>query len=283
MSNGPRGRLFLVGFGPGDHDQITPRALAAIRQSEVVIGYSTYIKLIGELLEGKRVIRKGMTEELDRASEAVEIAREGKTVALVSSGDIGVYGMAGPTFECLREMGWQPGDNPDVEVIPGITALSACASLIGAPLTHDFAAISLSDLLTPWELIERRVEAAAAADFVIALYNPQSKRRNWQLKKTQEIILKYRSAATPVGIVKSAYRKLQSVVVSELAHLHEHEIGMLTTVIIGNSSTYNFAGLIVTPRGYANKYDLDTHEALAGQTPGLSLRAPAQADRGANE
>jgi precorrin-3B C17-methyltransferase len=283
MNNGARGRLLLVGFGPGDHDQITPRALAAIRQSDVVIGYSTYIKLIADLLEGKQVIRKGMTEELDRASEAVEIAREGKTVALVSSGDIGIYGMAGPTFECLREMGWKPGDNPDVEVIPGITALSACASLIGAPLTHDFAAISLSDLLTPWDIIERRVEAAAAADFVIALYNPQSKRRNWQLKRTQEIVLKYRPATTPVGIVKSAYRKLQNVVVSDLARLHEHEIGMLTTVIIGNTSTQSFEGLVVTPRGYANKYDLETHETLEGQTPGLSLRPSPAADGGSDE
>ncbi|SRR5579875_199959 len=277
MSEGLRGRLFLVGFGPGDDQHITPRALAAIKQSDVVIGYSTYIKLIAHLLEGKEVIRKGMTEELDRASEAIEIARSGKTVALVSSGDIGIYGMAGPTFECLREMGWKPGDNPDVEVIPGITALSACASLLGAPLTHDFAAISLSDLLTPWPVIERRVEAAAAGDFVIALYNPQSKRRDWQLKRTQEIILKYRAPSTPTGIVKSAYRKLQNVVVTDLAHLTEHEIGMLTTVIIGNSSTYNFEGLIVTPRGYENKYDLVTHEVLEGQRPGLSLRLAVEA------
>ncbi|MCS6926530.1 MAG: precorrin-3B C(17)-methyltransferase [Candidatus Binatia bacterium] len=272
MSTETRGKLFLVGFGPGGHEHLTFRARQAIAESEVVIGYSTYIKLIADLLDGKQVIRKGMTEELDRATEAIELARAGRTVALVSSGDIGIYGMAGPTFECLRECGWRPGDNPDVEVVPGVTALSACASLLGAPLMHDFAAISLSDLLTPWPVIERRIAAAAAGDFVIALYNPQSKRRTWQLSKTQEILLRYRTPQTPVGIVKSAYRKLQHIVVTDLAHMVDYDIGMLTTILIGNSHTEEFAGLIVTPRGYANKYDLTTHEALPGQTPGLSLR-----------
>ncbi|MGH7964551.1 MAG: precorrin-3B C(17)-methyltransferase, partial [Candidatus Binatia bacterium] len=240
MSTETRGKLFLVGFGPGAHDHITPRARQAIAESEVVIGYSTYIKLIADLLDGKQVIRKGMTEELDRASEAIDLARAGKIVALVSSGDIGIYGMAGPTFECLRECGWQPGDNPDVEVVPGVTALSACASLLGAPLMHDFAAISLSDLLTPWPVIERRIAAAAAGDFIIALYNPQSKRRTWQLGKTQEILLRYRTPVTPVGIVKSAYRKLQHIVITDLAHMPDHEIGMLTTILVGNSNTEQF-------------------------------------------
>src|SRR5262245_53290819 len=206
MNTETRGKLFLVGFGPGGHDHLTFRARQVIAESEVVIGYSTYIKLIADLLDDKEVIRKGMTEELDRATEAIDLARSGKTVALVSSGDIGIYGMAGPTFECLRECGWQPGDNPDVEVVPGVTARSACASLLGAPLMHDFASISLSDLLTPWPVIERRIEAAGVGDFVIALYNPQSKRRTWQLGRTQEILLRYRNPTTPVGIIKSAYR-----------------------------------------------------------------------------
>lgn len=272
MSTETRGKLFLVGFGPGGQEHLTFRARQAIAESEVVIGYSTYIKLIADLLDGKQVIRKGMTEELDRATEAIDLARSGKTVALVSSGDIGIYGMAGPTFECLRECGWQPGDNPDVEVVPGVTALSACASLLGAPLMHDFAAISLSDLLTPWPVIERRIEAAAAGDFVIALYNPQSKRRTWQLGRTQEILLRHRTPTTPVGIIKSAYRKLQQIVITDLARMPEHEIGMLTTILIGNSHTEQFHNLIVTPRGYRNKYDFATHDALPGQTPGLSLR-----------
>jgi precorrin-3B C17-methyltransferase len=272
MSSETRGKLFLIGFGPGGHDHLTFRARQAIADSEVVIGYSTYIKLIADLLDGKQVIRKGMTEELDRATEAIDLARAGKTVALVSSGDIGIYGMAGPTFECLRECGWQPGDNPDVEVVPGVTALSACASLLGAPLMHDFASISLSDLLTPWPVIERRIEAAAAGDFIIALYNPQSKRRTWQLSKTQEILLRYRTPTTPVGIVKSAYRKMQHIVITDLAHMPDHEVGMLTTILVGNSNTEQFTNLMVTPRGYSNKYDLATHEAIPGQTPGLSLR-----------
>lgn len=272
MSSEIRGKLFLIGFGPGRHDHLTFRARQAIADSEVVIGYSTYIKLIADLLDGKQVIRKGMTEELDRATEAIDLARAGKTVALVSSGDIGIYGMAGPTFECLRECGWQPGDNPDVEVVPGVTALSACASLLGAPLMHDFASISLSDLLTPWPVIERRIEAAAAGDFIIALYNPQSKRRTWQLSKTQEILLRYRTPTTPVGIVKSAYRKMQHIVITDLAHMPDHEVGMLTTILVGNSNTEQFTNLMVTPRGYNNKYDLATHEAIPGQTPGLSLR-----------
>ena len=280
MNDDTRGKLFLIGFGPGGHDHLTFRARQAIAESEVVIGYSTYIKLIADLLDGKEVIRKGMTEELDRATEAIDMARAGKTVALVSSGDIGIYGMAGPTFECLRECGWQPGDNPDVEVVPGVTALSACASLLGAPLMHDFASISLSDLLTPWPVIERRIEAAAAGDFIIALYNPQSKRRTWQLSKTQEIVLRHRAPTTPVGIVKSAYRKMQHLVITDLAHMPDHEVGMLTTILIGNSNTEQFASLMVTPRGYRNKYDLATHEAIPGQTPGLSLRVTEASEAG---
>ncbi len=272
MNQARKGRLFLIGFGPGAHDQLTLRARQAIAESEVVIGYTTYIKLIAEMLAGKEVIRKGMTEELDRATEAIELARAGRTVALVSSGDIGVYGMAGPTFELLREQGWKPGESPQVEVIAGVTALSSCAARLGAPLTHDFAAISLSDLLTPWPVIERRLEAAGQGDFVIALYNPQSKRRTWQLKRTQEILLRYRAPATPVGIVKSAYRKLESVVLTDLEHMTEYEVGMLTTILVGNSNTVAFEGMMLTPRGYTNKYDLETGEALPGQRPGLSLK-----------
>ena len=163
------GKIYLVGFGPGAEEHMSFKAKAAISESDVVIGYTTYIKLVKDLLDGKEVIRKGMTEEIDRCIEAYEQAKQGKTVALISSGDIGVYGMAGPTYEVLLQAGWTPRDDIQVEIVPGSTALSACASLVGAPLTHDFCSISLSDLLTPWPVIARRIEAAGHADFVIAL------------------------------------------------------------------------------------------------------------------
>ena len=156
------GKITLVGIGPGSEAHMTQRAREAIAEADVVVGYVTYIKLVAPLLEGKEVVRKGMTEELDRAVSALEAARQGKTVALISSGDAGVYGMAGPTYEVLFQAGWTPEDPVEVEIVPGASALNACAALVGAPLTHDFCAISLSDLLTPWPAIARRLEAAAA-------------------------------------------------------------------------------------------------------------------------
>jgi precorrin-3B C17-methyltransferase len=268
-----RGKLFLVGFGPGDHDHLTFRAKAAIDQAEIVIGYRTYILLVKDLIQGKRVIYTGMTEEIARAKRAIDLAYEGHPVALISSGDVGIYGMAGPVFELLRERGWVPGQEIDVEVIPGVTAASSCASVLGAPLVHDFCTISLSDLLTPWEVICGRLEAAAKADFVIALYNPKSGRRTRQIVEAQKIILKHRAPETPVGIVKSCKRDLEKIVVTNLADMLNHEIGMLTTILIGNTNTFRFHDLIVTPRGYTNKYDLTTEEVKKGQRPGISLNA----------
>jgi precorrin-3B C17-methyltransferase len=265
------GKIFLVGFGPGAEQHMSFRAKAAIAEADVVIGYSTYIKLVKDLLVGKEVIKKGMTEELDRSIEAYEQAKLGKKVALISSGDIGVYGMAGPTYEVLLQAGWTPNDEITVESIPGSTALSACASLVGAPLTHDFCSISLSDLLTPWPVIAGRLEAAAKADFVVALYNPKSGRRTQQIVEAQNILLKYRSSTTPVAIVKSAYRSRQDIQLVTLAEMSECEIGMLTTVLIGNSSTYIQEGLMITPRGYANKYDRLTGETKEGEQAGRSL------------
>jgi len=267
----PHGRILLVGFGPGHPEHLTFRAHAAIAEAEVVVGYSTYIELVAHLLEGKEVIEKGMTEELDRCELALEMARGGKVVALISSGDVGVYGMAGPTFEVLHAAGWRPEGDVGVEVIPGVTALSACAARVGAPLTHDFAAISLSDLLTPWGVIEKRLNAAAESDFVVALYNPKSGRRTQQIVRAQEIFLKHRDPATPVALVKSAYREKEEVVLTTLADMLEFKIGMLTTVLIGNSRTYARDGLMVTPRGYENKYDLATGTVRPGETPGRSL------------
>lgn len=252
------GKLMLVGFGPGQHDHLTFRAREAIREAEVVIGYTTYIKLVKPLCDGKQVIYTGMTEELSRARKAIDLASEGKRVALISSGDVGIYGMAGPTYEILKERGWQRETGIEVEVIPGVTAASACASVLGAPLVHDFCTISLSDLLTPWEVIQQRLEAAAKADFVVALYNPKSGRRTRQIVEAQRILLKYRPPSTPVGLVKSCYRDLQKVILTTLDDMLNHEIGMLTTVIIGSTRTFTFEGLMVTPRGYQTKYELDS-------------------------
>lgn len=247
-------KIMLVGIGPGNLEQMTARAKQAIAEADTVIGYATYIRLIEPLLSGKEVIKKGMTEELDRATEALERARAGRNVALISSGDIGVYGMAGPTYEVLFESGWTPESEIELEVIPGVSALNSCAALVGAPLTHDFCAISLSDLLTPWPVIARRLDAAAAADFVVALYNPKSGRRTGQILEAQRLFLRHRDPATPVAIVKSAYRPKQRLEFSTLEAMIECDIGMLSTVLIGNSNTFVKEGLMVTPRGYAQKY-----------------------------
>jgi precorrin-3B C17-methyltransferase len=262
--------LSVVGIGPGSDDHTTPAALRAIREAEVVVGYSTYIKLVKHLIEGKEVFRTGMTEEIERARFAVKRAREGARVAVISSGDAGVYGMASLVLQVLSEDGWKRGEPPELRLVPGMTALNSCGSLLGAPLGHDFCAISLSDLLTPWPVIQRRLEAAASADFVIALYNPASGRRTRQLVEATQIIARFRPGTTPVGLVKSAYRKMEHVVLTDLEHILEYEIGMLTTVIVGSTNTYVHEGYMVTPRGYTNKYTWDG-AALPGQTPGRSL------------
>lgn len=252
----------LVGIGPGSNEHMTARARSAIAEADVVVGYSTYIKLVADLLEGKEVVKKGMTEELDRAVNALEAARAGKKVALISSGDAGVYGMAGPTYEVLFQAGWTPDSGVEVEIVPGASALNACAALVGAPLTHDFCAISLSDLLTPWPVIAKRLDATASSDFVVALYNPKSGRRTRQIVEAQRLFLRHRRADTPVAIVKSAYRPKQRIEFTTLDKMSECDIGMLSTVLIGNSNTLVRDGLMITPRGYANKY-----EAASGEAP----------------
>ena len=265
-----KGKILLVGFGPGSKEDMTYRARQAIADADVVIGYSTYIKLVEDLLEGKEVVRKGMTEEIDRSVEAYEQAKLGKVVAVVSSGDIGVYGMAGPTYEVLFQAGWTPDSGIEVEVVPGASALNSCAALVGAPLTHDFCAISLSDLLTPWPVIAKRLNAVAAADFVVALYNPKSGRRTRQIVEAQKLFLHHRRPDTPVAVVKSAYRPRQRVELTTLDKMSECDIGMLSTVLIGNSNTFVRDGLMVTPRGYANKYDA-SGAAKDGEQAGRSL------------
>jgi precorrin-3B C17-methyltransferase len=268
-----RGVLSIVGIGPGSEDHTTPAALRAIKEADLIVGYTTYIRLVRPLIVGKEVVKTGMTEEIGRARAAVERARDGAKVAIISSGDAGVYGMAGLVFQVLQEIGWKRGDSPELRLIPGITALNSTASLVGAPLGHDFCAISLSDLLTPWPAIARRIEAAASADFVIGLYNPASGRRQRQIVEAQAIIRRHREGATPVALVKSAYRKLQHVELSDLDSFLEFEIGMLTTVLVGSSNTFVFEGHMVTPRGYTNKYTWEG-DAIAGQTPGRSLVVP---------
>jgi cobalt-factor III methyltransferase len=255
-----KGKLLVIGFGPGSEEHITERARKALQESDMIIGYKTYVDLIEGLLNGQEIISTGMTEEVSRAQEAVRQAELGKKVAVISSGDAGVYGMAGLVYEVLVEKGWKQDTGVEVEVIPGISAINSCASLLGAPVMHDACTISLSDHLTPWSLIEQRIEAAAQADFVIALYNPMSGRRTRQIVEAQRILLKYRSPETPVGLVKSAYRDRQSITRTTLVDMMNHEIGMLTTVLIGNSSTFYYDDLMITPRGYQRKYTLSQKE-----------------------
>jgi precorrin-3B C17-methyltransferase len=267
----PRGKISLVGLGPGSTEHLTGRARTVIAEADTIIGYVTYIRLVADLIEGKEVIKKAMTEELDRAIEALDRARQGKKVALVSSGDAGVYGMAGPTFEVLFQAGWTPDSDIEVEIVPGASAINTCAALVGAPLTHDFCAISLSDLLTPWPTIARRLDAAATADFVVALYNPKSGRRTRQIVEAQRLFLRHRSPETPVAIVKSGFRPKQRIEFTTLDKMSEADIGMLSTVLIGNSNTFVKHGLMVTPRGYANKYDVESGGTRDGEQAGRSL------------
>ncbi len=256
------GKLFIVGVGPGHHDHMTFRAKQAITQSDTIVGYETYVNLVQDLISGKDVYRYAMTQEVERAHQCIDLAKSGKTVSLVSSGDPGIYGMAGLIYETLAEQGWEPQSGLPVEIIPGVSALNSCASIIGSPLMTDFAVVSMSDLLVPWEIIVKRVEAAARGDFVIVIYNPSSKKRIHQLQDTRGILLKYRGPATPVAIIKGAFRDSQSVILTDLGHMEEHadKLGMISTVIVGNSSTYNYKDLMINPRGYKSKYN------LSGQT-----------------
>lgn len=242
-----RGKLFLVGIGPGAPGCMTFRARQAIDQSQVIIGYQTYVRQIEPFLSRKEVILSAMTQEVQRVNRAISLVGEGKTVAIVCGGDAGIYGMAGLVGEVL---GGQPGNTIDVEVVPGVPALTAAAALLGAPLMNDFATISLSDYLVPWSDIRKRLEMAAQADFVIVLQNPKSKKRQRQLVEAREIILRYRHGNTPVGIASNAYRQNQEIVITDVEHMLEHEIGMGTTLIIGNSETFSLNGWMVTPRGY---------------------------------
>ncbi|HIK44303.1 MAG TPA: precorrin-3B C(17)-methyltransferase, partial [Leptolyngbyaceae cyanobacterium M65_K2018_010] len=250
---GRPGQLALVGIGPGSLAQITPAAKQAITQADAVIGYSLYIDQIRPLCRPGQILEPwAITQERERAERAIALAQWGLTVAVVSSGDCGIYGMAGLVLEQLQATGWD-GTTPAVQVYPGISALQAAAARVGAPLMHDFCAISLSDLLTPWEVILQRLTAAAQADFVIALYNPKSKTRTHQIETAHQIVMTYRPPETPVAIVKSAYRPEEMLYTTTLKDLLTVPIDMLTVILIGNQSTRQHQGWLITPRGYSGK------------------------------
>lgn len=244
MSN--NGKVYLVGIGPGNIEKMTIEAVEAIKKSDVIVGYKVYIELIEELINGKEVISSGMRKEIERCKMVLDLAKEGKKVALISSGDAGIYGMAGPLLELASK------DEREVEVvvIPGVTAANASAAVLGSPVMHDTARISLSDLLTPWEVIEKRLDLASQGDFIITLYNPRSKGRPDYIVKARDISLKYRKEDTPVGIVKNAGRDGERKIITTLKDMRVEEIDMFSTVIIGNSNTYSIKDKMITPRGY---------------------------------
>lgn len=245
MSNG---KIYVVGIGPGKKENMTFRAYEAMENSDIIVGYKTYVDLVKEYYPGKEMKSSAMTKEVDRCTEVLELARQGKTVSLISSGDAGVYGMAGIMLEIADE-------DMEVEVIPGITATNAAAAIAGAPIMHDYATISLSDLLTDWDLIKKRLELAAQGDFVVSIYNPKSRGRVTQIEEAREIMMKYKPKSTPVAIVRNAGREDERYILTTLEKMLNHEIDMLTIVLIGNSNTFVKNGKIITPRGYEGKYD----------------------------
>jgi precorrin-3B C17-methyltransferase len=236
----------VVGIGPGATDEISQKALNVLKSAETIVGYKLYIDLIADIVKNKRIIASTMRKEIERVQLAIQEAQSGKTVCIISSGDPGVYGMAGLVLEMVSKENL----SLPVEIIPGIPAANAAAAVLGAPLMHDYAVISLSDLLTPWEIIEKRVECASEADFVIVLYNPKSSQRDWQIEKTANIILQHKSPSTPVGIVKDASREGESVVITTLDKMTSCPIDMTTIIIIGNSTTFIYHNYMVTKRGY---------------------------------
>ena len=238
-------KLYVIGIGPGGEDQMTLRAVRALEQCDCVAGYSLYLNLIRSLIQGKEQIQTGMTREVDRCTAARDMALAGHAVAVISSGDAGIYGMAGLMFELCQSY-----PEIEIEVIPGITAACSGGAVLGAPLTNDFAVVSLSNLLTPWETIEKRLYAAAQGDFCLCLYNPASKRRTDHLQRACDILLTERSADTPCGLVRNIGREGESFELTTLQELRNTTVDMFTTVFVGNSVTKIVNGRLVTPRGY---------------------------------
>ena len=241
-----KGKLTIVGFGPGSKEDMTLRAVTTIETADIVTGYTTYIDILKKYFPDKHFKSTGMMREVDRCRSAIADASLGKSVAIVSSGDSGIYGMAGIIYQLVDEM----KADIDVEVVPGVTAASAAGSILGAPLMHDLAIISLSDLMTPLDLIMKRVDSAGQSDLIVCIYNPRSKGRPDYLSQAVEILLKYRSAETPVGIVRNAGREGQEKTITTLGNIDYEGVDMFSTVIIGNSQTYTSKGIMITPRGY---------------------------------
>jgi len=235
-------KLYVVGIGPGGMENITFRAVEAIRNSHVIVGYTPYIEYLGDLVEGKELFATGMKGEIERCKEAIEQVRQGKTTSIISTGDAGLYGMAGPILELAEDI--------EVEVIPGVTAAFSAAAELGSPIMHDYASISLSDLMTPWEVILKRVDKAAEADFVLTIYNPRSKGRTEHLEEGINLVRKHRKPTTPVGIVKNSGRPGTEITITTLGEMDFEMVDMLTVLIIGNSNTYIEGNKIITPRGY---------------------------------
>lgn len=244
------GKLYAVGFGPGGYEHMTAKAIDVIKNADIITGYTTYVEMLRKFFPDKEYVATPMTKEMDRCRMAIDLAAEGKTVAMVSSGDSGIYGMAGILLEIANEK----QSDVEIETVPGVTAASAAASVLGAPLMHDFAVISLSDLMTPFDRIMKRVDCAGAGDFIVCLYNPKSKKRVDYVEKAADILMKYRSADTPVGVVRHAGREEESSFLTTLGEIKDAPIDMFSIVIIGNSNTYVKDGKIITPRGYEDKY-----------------------------
>lgn len=247
-------KIIVAGIGPGSPEDITPAVVRALMTSDVVVGYNYYFQFVRQYLkEGAECVDTGMKRERDRARQAFELAEQGKCVCVISSGDSGIYGMAPLIYEMKRER----RSEVDIEVLPGISAFQKAAAKLGAPVGHDFCVISLSDLLTPWEKIEKRIRAAASADFVTAVYNPKSEGRYWQLHRLKEIFLQEREGDTPVGYVRQAGREEEIVSITTLADFDPEEVDMFTVVLIGNSQSYEWSGHFITPRGYYQQEKLD--------------------------
>ena len=241
------GKIIVAGIGPGSKDDITPAVLQAVRGADAIVGYKYYFQFIREYVhDGCECIDTGMKKERERAEQAFELAEQGKTVVVISSGDAGIYGMTPLVYEMKRER----QSDVEIESLPGISAFQKAASLLGAPIGHDLCIISLSDLMTPWEVIERRIKAAAVGDFVTAIYNPKSNGRYWQLYRLVELFLQQRSADTPVGYVRQAGRDEQEIKVTTLGEFDPEEVDMFTVILIGNSQSYISDDMIITPRGY---------------------------------
>ena len=240
-------KIIVAGIGPGSREDITPAVMEAVREADVVVGYKYYFQFVKQYLKPDcECIDTGMKKERERAEQAFQIAEQNKTVVVISSGDAGIYGMA----PLIYEMKQTHQSDVEIETLPGISAFQKAASLLGAPIGHDLCVISLSDLMTPWEVIERRIKAAATGDFVTAVYNPKSHGRYWQLYRLQELFLKVRSADTPVGYVRQAGREEQEIKVTTLGAFDPEDVDMFTVILIGNSQSYIADGKFITPRGY---------------------------------